>query len=52
MNEKETTIKELEPEPLPPERENATTTDVEVREDDRRTIAAVLAAEVKKLAKP
>lgn len=47
----QTTIRHLEPERLPPESENATTTDVEVREDDRRTIAAALAAQLKKLSK-
>ena len=46
----QTTVKELETERLPPEPDNATSTDIDdVSEEDRQTIAAVLAAEIRAL---
>jgi hypothetical protein len=42
-----TKVQELRPETLPPAPENATTTDRPVAEEDRETIAAALARQVR-----
>jgi hypothetical protein len=44
--ETKTEIRELTTERLPPALENATTTAVELSENDRKTLAAVLAAQL------
>jgi hypothetical protein len=45
----ETKVQELSQETLPPTPENATTTDHPVADEDRQTIAAVLARQVREV---
>ena len=47
MEQMETKVQELHQETLPPAPENATATDRPVAEEDRKTIAAVLARQVR-----
>jgi hypothetical protein len=49
MDQMETKVQELRQETLPPAPESATATDRPVAEDDRRTVAEVLARQIRSL---